>query len=164
MLILNPKRPFIELPGRLAKNRKDTYQPVNAELRDDLRQWRETLVARGEKVDDEAPVLPVLGTPDKRRNGRWQQSSDLLAADRKAAGIPFRVKGKKLVFHSLRTYYITQIARIADAKTSLELGRHEDLRTHKRYHDVIPEDQHAAVGKLQPLRLVRPDADATGAA
>ena len=54
--------------------------------------------------------------------------------DREAAGIPYMTDEGKCTFHSLRHLFETELGFSAtDSATELDLGRHTDMRTRKRY-------------------------------
>jgi len=134
--------PSITLPGKRAKNRKLTHQPLPGELAIELR-----LYLAGRPKDK--PIWP----------GQWKAfGSELMRADLEAAGIPYCVEtvtGKAYAdFHALRHTYTSGLSATGAAtKVMQTLVRHSDPRltigtyTHVGDHQVLQD----AVDNLMTL-------------
>lgn len=139
---LDGNYPSITLPGKKAKNRKLTHQPIPGELAIELR-----IYLAGRPKDK--PIWP----------GQWKAfGSELMRADLEAAGVPYcteTVTGKAYAdFHALRHTYTSGLSATGAAtKVMQTLVRHSDPRltigtyTHVGDHQILQD----AVDNLMTL-------------
>jgi excisionase family DNA binding protein len=132
--------PAIQLPARLAKNKKAKVQPLAPDVAVALRVY---LDGRPQGV----PVWP----------GAWNEdAAEMLRADLKAAGIPYAVEGPDgplyADFHALRHTYLTLGGRAGiDLRTLQELAGHSNPNLTARYSHRRLHDLAGAVEKLPSI-------------
>ena len=151
------ERPTVTLPAKHSKHRVEDVQPLSADAAAALKEWR----ASQGVVGPTDSVFPHVG--------RWHIGAELLRSDLGVAEVDFRDDaGRKLVFHSLRSWYITFIRRATDPITAAALARHKDRSVPAvtdRYSHSWVDDQFVAVNRLPKLWGVKPEvqqARATG--
>jgi integrase len=144
------ERPIVTLPAAVSKHREQDVQPLSANAIAALEWWR----ARQGQPGPRTRVFPSL-TKDSI-------GARLLRHDTDAAKIAFRDDARrKLVFHSIRDWYITFIRRSTDPITAATLARHKDRSVPvvtDRYSHSWVEDQFEAVNRLPKLWGVKPEA------
>jgi integrase/recombinase XerD len=117
------KSPYVFLEAERAKNRKEVEQPLPVPLVGPLRGFLKGLPA-------DQPIWP----------GNWvYKAAKMLRTDMEKA----EVEG--LDFHSLRTTFITNLARSGvHPKTAQELARHSDINLTMNYYTKLKRDELAA--------------------
>jgi integrase/recombinase XerC len=127
----------VYLDADKAKNRKETVQPISAELVETLRDW-----LKGKRLD--GTCWP----------GSWtERAARMFRADLEDAGITYLTEDGFADFHALRHSYISRLAQSGIApKLAQELARHSDTRlTMNRYAHVGLYDLATAVDSLPTL-------------
>lgn len=131
--------PHIALSGESTKNGRDAYQPIRPEFAAELAKWLKHKLA-GE------PIWP----------GLWhKKAAKMFRADLKAANVPYRVDGRVLDFHALRSTFITSLSRAGvTPKVAQILARHSDIKlTMQSYTHLSLEEVAAALPVCaQPAR------------
>jgi integrase len=127
----------VTVKASYSKRRREDVQPLPSHLAGPLKEWLFDKPA-GE------PLWP--GTWAKSKKG-----SELVRLDLDAAGIVYRdAEGRVYDFHSLRSQFITGLARAGvHPRTAQVLARHSDVNlTMKHYTHLGMADLHAAVENL----------------
>lgn len=123
--------PTVTVKAAYSKNRRQTMQPLPADVAELLRGYLEKRPAH-------KPLWP----------GEWQDfGAEMLRGDLEAAGIPYRdAAGKVADLHALRHSYITLLKEAGvSPKNAQELARHSDIRltmdvyTHTRASDLADD-------------------------
>jgi len=102
----------VRLPARDSKRRQDEHQPLPAVVRGEIGAWLASR-ATGRPLWDGWSDWPTRG-------------ARMLRADLEAAGLPYRdAAGRVADFHSLRSVYITNLARVGVGLAAAQkLARH----------------------------------------
>ncbi len=131
----------VTLPTAVAKNRRQTTQPLPPAVADALRGF----------VAPRPPGQPVWP-------GTWhERGADMLRIDLEAAGVPYEVPGPDgplyADFHALRHGYVSMLARSSlTVKQAQKLARHSTPElTIGRYAHAELAELGEAVGKLPAL-------------
>lgn len=105
------------LPRKATKAKKQHFFPLPAEY----------LARLKEHVKFRLPGAHLFNLSSKHKDRYFHK-------DRAAAGIPYITDEGKCTFHSLRHLFETELGfSSTDSATELELGRHTDMRTRRRY-------------------------------
>ena len=119
--------------------------PITRGLVSDLEEWRANPIIVETGRTRPALVSPERSSPDKARE--WTRTKtvsgllppppriDTFRSDLEAADIPIEVNGRELVFHSLRTTFITNLWRRGHSAAEVcRYGRLKDIKTAQRYY------------------------------
>ncbi len=127
---LKSKPPYVQLAASKAKNRKETQQPLPADLAEVLAAWFCGMRA-GETL------WPAT----------WHtKAAQMLRIDLKAAKVPETTKDGALDFHALRVTFITSLARAGvHPKTAQQLARHSDINLTMKVYTQLSLQETASV-------------------
>lgn len=129
MIKLDVANPHINVPGELLKSGRRLIMPVrDPSVRAAIEQLLRTSSARGKRTRWHGqPFAPV------------PKSDTTFRADIKRAGIPrIDEDGRRVVFHSLRATFATQLALNGfPAQVTMELMDHQDIGTTLRYYTMV---------------------------
>lgn len=135
--------PAVVLSARSNKSRKTKTQPLPPDVADLMRAF-----LKGRPAGK--PLWP----------GRWatdHRAAEMLRADLKAAGVPYKVTGpdgdeQHADFHALRHGYLSALSRnVGDLRTIQELAGHSSITTTQRYLHRHGLELGAAVAKLPAI-------------
>lgn len=126
----------VTIEAAYSKHRREDVQTILPELAAILK----------EHCKGKLPGAKVFGGSYERLTDR---TADMIQADLKDAGIPYKKHGKALDFHALRHTFITNLRNVS-SRTAQALARHQSSAMTDRYTHIELHDKRAALKDAVP--------------
>ncbi|MCM0018397.1 MAG: tyrosine-type recombinase/integrase [Tagaea sp.] len=148
----------LRVPAKIAKAKRDRYQPANDEGMALLRRLAADVAARAQPIEKGAETrLIVWRVPGKDEDGQLRPAR-AIKNPRRAWGTAlnrFGVKGKWR-FHDVRARYVTEAFKATSPAVARDLAAHKDQRTSDRYIAIAGNEKRDAVAAMPDIRSVAP--------